>query len=270
MSNVCRTGVKYLTEKMHEHEQQLDHALTTSIEATNRVAGMQGQTLPYQLRSDAFVTSIILLCFVLLSYSLRNGKKYILQRIKDLFQHKERVSLFDEASTSGNRYTFTLTVITSILSGLYIYEYISETNPTLLHFVSHSLTLSIYIGITLFYITSKWLSYQFINWIFFDKDRNNYWLQTYFNLVSGLSFLLFPIMLFIIYFNLSLHESQILITIILLFAKILLFYKCIRNFFNQVYGFLHFILYFCALEIIPLILFWKGITYINTILVLKF
>ena len=108
------------------------------------------------------------------------------------------------------------------------------------------------------------------DWIFFDKERNKYWIQTYFDLVSGASFLLFPVVLLIIYFNLGIQTSKTLIIFLLVFAKILLFYKSIRNFFKHVYGFLHFILYFCALEIIPLILFWKGITYINNILVLKF
>lgn len=203
------------------------------------------------------------------SYSLKNGKKYVLQRIKALFQYKERFSLFDDATTSSNRYVFTLTIISCVLSGLYIYEYISETDFMLIRSVSNGLMLGIYIGMSLFYISFKWVAYQFVNWIFFDKERNNYWTQTYFDLVSGISFLLFPVMLLIIYFNLGIQTSKVLIVFLLLFAKILLFYKSIRNFFKHVYGFLHFILYFCALEIIPLILFWKGITYINNILVLK-
>ena len=203
------------------------------------------------------------------SYSLKNGKKYVLQRIKALFQYKERFSLFDDATTSSNRYVFTLTIISCVLSGLYIYEYISETDFMLIRSVSNGLMLGIYIGMSLFYISFKWVAYQFVNWIFFDKERNNYWIQTYFDLVSGISFLLFPVMLLIIYFNLGIQTSKVLIVFLLLFAKILLFYKSIRNFFKHVYGFLHFILYFCALEIIPLILFWKGITYINNILVLK-
>lgn len=268
MSTVCRIGVKYIAEKMDEQQQRLDQALIASVQA-NPKAGMQGQPLPYQLRSDAFVTGIILICFVLFSYSLKNGKKYVLQRIKALFQYKERFSLFDDATTSSNRYVFTLTIICCVLSGLYIYEYISETDFMLIRSVSNGLMLGIYIGMSLFYISFKWMAYQFVNWIFFDKERNNYWIQTYFDLVSGISFLLFPVMLLIIYFNLGIQTSKVLIVFLLLFAKILLFYKSIRNFFKHVYGFLHFILYFCALEIIPLILFWKGITYINNILVSK-
>lgn len=52
--------------------------------------------------------------------------------------------------------------------------------------------------------------------------------------------------------------------------KILLFYKCIRNFFNHFHGILHLILYFCTLEIIPLLFLWKGLIYINNIFILKF
>ena len=187
MSTVCRIGVKYIAEKMDEQQQRLDQALTASVQA-NPKAGMQGQPLPYQLRSDAFVTGIILICFVLFSYSLKNGKKYVLQRIKALFQ-----------------YVFTLTIISCVLSGLYIYEYISETDFMLIRSVSNGLMLGIYIGMSLFYISFKWVAYQFVNWIFFDKERNNYWIQTSFDLVSGISFLLFPLMLLIIYFNLLFH-----------------------------------------------------------------
>lgn len=269
MSDVCRIGIKYMAEKADKQQQQLDHALVMNIRADQK-AGMQGQPLPYQLRSDVFVTGIILVCFILFSYALKNGKKYVIQRIKELFQYKERISLFDEASASSNRYAFTLTFITAILSGMYIYEYVSETNLPLIHLATHELLLGIYIGATLLYIAFKGAAYEFINWIFFDKERNKYWIQTYFNLVSGVSFLLFPVVLLIIYFNLGIQIGKILIIFLLFFAKILLFYKSIRNFFKHVYGFMHFILYFCALEIIPLILFWKGITYINNILVLKF
>lgn len=63
MSNVCRIGIKYMAEKMDEQQQQLDHALVMSIQADHK-AGMQGQPLPYQLRSDAVVTSIVLVCFI--------------------------------------------------------------------------------------------------------------------------------------------------------------------------------------------------------------
>ena len=107
MSTVCRIGVKYIAEKMDEQQQRLDQALTASVQA-NPKAGMQGQPLPYQLRSDAFVTGIILICFVLFSYSLKNGKKYVLQRIKALFQYKERWDRLRGGCQPGQRQTILL------------------------------------------------------------------------------------------------------------------------------------------------------------------
>ena len=268
MNDVCRTGFREIQQLEQEQQARLDSALIRSMQP-DREAGMQGEPLPYLLRSDWLVTLCLFLCFLLYSYALRNGKKYLAQRFRNFFQHKQRGSLFDEPVGSEVRYTLTMGGVTCILGGFCLYDYFSDNSSLLFQIVPHSLLLGIYVTTIFLLVSFKWISYSFINWIFFDKERNNYWIQTYFDLVSGISFLLFPVMLLIIYFNLGIQTSKVLIVFLLLFAKILLFYKSIRNFFKHVYGFLHFILYFCALEIIPLILFWKGITYINNILVLK-
>lgn len=116
----------------------------------------------------------------------------------------------------------------------------------------------------------KWGSYNFVNWVFFEKEQSKAWIQTYFDLLSAQCFLLLPIILFIIYFRPDVIISNILIAFTLISAKILLFYRGFRNFFNQSYGFLHFILYFCALEMVPLLLLAKGILYMNQIVILNF
>ncbi|MCF2576759.1 DUF4271 domain-containing protein, partial [Phocaeicola barnesiae] len=43
-----------------------------------------------------------------------------------------------------------------------------------------------------------------------------------------------------------------------------------RNFFPHIHGSFHLILYFCALEIVPDLFLWKGIGFINNVLILKF
>ena len=90
------------------------------------------------------------------------------------------------------------------------------------------------------------------------------------DLQIGTGVLLFPVVLLIVYFDLKPDIAKTLVVIILCFAKILLFYKCIKNFFNHFHGCLHLILYFCTLEIIPDLLLWKGINYISHILILNF
>ena len=56
---------------------------------------------------------------------------------------------------------------------------------------------------------------------------------------------------------------------IIIFAKIALFCKCFTNFFGKIHGLVHLILYFCALEILPDLMAWKGIEIVSNNLTLN-
>ena len=73
---------------------------------------------------------------------------------------------------------------------------------------------------------------MFIGWTFFDKNRTNIWLESYSTLIYYAGFALFPFVLFLVYFDLSL-----------------------TNF---------------ALEILPCLLLYQGMIQINNILLIKF
>lgn len=269
MSNQSRIGIKFINSQMQKQQQELQAAMQKSIQASPKT-GMQGEPLPYMLYSDNIINGTVILCFLFLTYALKNCKKYLAQHIKSLFAHKERASLFDEIVNTNSRYIFTLILVTSISSGIYLFNYFIHTNVLLNKIVPHGIALGIYISIILLYIGIKWSMYRFVDWIFFDKEQHETWIQFYFNTTGGISLLLFPAILLIIYSEIGFNEGNYLILIILFLAKILLFYKCFRNFFYHFHGFIHFIVYFCALEIIPLILLWKGLIRLNVFLILIF
>ena len=180
------------------------------------------------------------------------------------------LSFVSDTTASDVRYTLVLILQTCILSGFCVYDYFSDHDLLLFRTVPHCLLLSIYIGYVVFFFVIKWLLYSFVNWIFFNKTRNIIWLESYFNVVIGAGFLLFPIVLLIVYFDLSPQIAPYFIGFVIIIAKILLFYKCFSNFFNKFYGAFHLILYFCALEILPDFVLWKGIILANNILILNF
>ena len=117
--------------------------------------------------------------------------------------------------------------------------------------VSSLLLLGIYVGFCLVYFLLKWLLYMFLGWTFFDKNRTNMWLESYSSLIYYVGFALFPFVLFLVYFDLSFINLIIIGSIILIFTKILMFYKWIKLFFHQFGDLFLLILYFCALEIVP-------------------
>lgn len=270
MNETCHPGIAYVFQLYAEEQNRIDTILTQKVYSVATQDGMNGEAIPYQLRSDWMVTSVLFLCFILASYVLAHGKKHLEQQLKNFSLSKERASLFDDPTASDVRYTLVLIFQTCILAGFCIYDYFSDHDLILFRIVPHYLLLSIFIGCIVCFMILKWISYSFVNWIFFNKTRNIIWIKSYFNVIIGAGFLLFPIVLLIVYFDLSPQLAPYFIGFVIIIAKILLFYKCINNFFNRIYGAFHLILYFCALEILPDLVLWKGIVLANNILVLNF
>ena len=268
MEETDHIGFAELVRLQKEAETCLQQALTAQKETT--AEGMEGRPLPYRMSADWSITCVIGISFILLAYALRNGKKYIFQRMQYLFVHRERASLFDVLSGSDRRYTVALICITCILAGLCLFDHFVENTSLSMQQIPHALLLSIYSCTILIFALLKGGVYRFVNWVFFKKEQQNNWLQTYFDLWSGLCIVLFPIILLTVYLDLPSGQIENLCIGIWCFTKLLLFYKCVRNFFSHFHGILHLILYFCALEIIPAFLLWVGIGEINSLLILKF
>ena len=233
-------------------------------------SGFEGTPIPYSPRTDDAISLTLLACFFLSSIALSRGKKFLSQQVKDFVLHRERASIFDSSTAADVRYLLVLILQTCVLSGITFFNYFHDTCPALVSHVSPLLLQGIYVGLCLAYFLLKWLAYMFLGWVFFDKNRTNIWLESYSALIYYVGFALFPFVLFLVYFDLSLTNLIIIGFIILIFAKILMFYKWIKLFFHQISELFFLIVYFCALEIIPCLLLYQGMIQINNILLIKF
>ena len=233
-------------------------------------SGFEGTPISYSPRTDDAIALTLLVCFFLSSIALARGKKFLSQQVKDFVLHRERTSIFDSSTAADVRYLLVLVLQTCVLSGITFLNYFHDTCPALMDHVSSLLLLGIYVGFCLAYFLLKWLLYMFLGWTFFDKNKTNIWLESYSALIYYVGFALFPFVLFLVYFDLSLTNLVIIGSIILIFTKILMFYKWIKLFFHQFSGLFLLILYFCALEIVPCLLLYKGMIQMNNILLIKF
>ena len=233
-------------------------------------SGFEGTPISYSPRTDDAIALTLLACFFLSSIALARGKKFLSQQVKDFVLHRERTSIFDSSTAADVRYLLVLVLQTCVLSGITFLNYFHDTCPALMDHVSSLLLLGIYVGFCLAYFLLKWLLYMFLGWTFFDKNKTNVWLESYSALIYYVGFALFPFVLFLVYFDLSLTNLVIIGSIILIFTKILMFYKWIKLFFHQFGDLFLLILYFCALEIVPCLLLYQGMVRINDILLIKF
>jgi len=233
-------------------------------------SGFEGTPISYSPRTDDAIALTLLACFFLSSIALARGKKFLSQQVKDFVLHRERTSIFDSSTAADVRYLLVLVLQTCVLSGITFLNYFHDTCPALMDHVSSLLLLGIYVGFCLAYFLLKWLLYMFLGWTFFDKNKTNIWLESHSALIYYVGFALFPFVLFLVYFDLSLTNLVIIGSIILIFTKILMFYKWIKLFFHQFSGLFLLILYFCALEIVPCLLLYQGMIQMNNILLIKF
>ena len=232
-------------------------------------SGFEGTPISYSPRTDDAIALTLLACFFLSSIALARGKKFLSQQVKDFVLHRERTSIFDSSTAADVCYLLVLVLQTCVLSGITFLNYFHDTCPALMDHVSSLLLLGIYVGFCLAYFLLKWLLYMFLGWTFFDKNKTNIWLESYSALIYYVGFALFPFVLFLVYFDLSLTNLVIIGSIILIFTKILMFYKWIKLFFHQFSGLFLLILYFCALEIVPCLLLYQGMIQMNNILLIK-
>lgn len=73
MSNQSRIGIKFIDTQMQKQQQELQAALQKSIQVSQKT-GMQGEPLPYTLCSDNIINGTVILCFLFLTYALKNCK----------------------------------------------------------------------------------------------------------------------------------------------------------------------------------------------------
>lgn len=231
--------------------------------------GVEGLPLIYSPRRDDGIAFVLLCCFFLSSYVLSRNRKFLVQLIKDFLLHRERSSIFTTSTASDVRSLLLLTLQTCVLCSVTIFCCCVEYTPPLAESLPTLAVIGIYFVLCLLYLLVKWGIYSFLGWIFFDKSKVDSWLESYSTLLYYLGFLLFPSVLFCVYFDLGLSASVLITLIFLSFTKILMFYKWIKLFCEHFYGSLLLIVYFCALEVVPCVLLFDGILQLNEYLTIK-
>ncbi len=223
---------------------------------------MNGEPLPYLLRTDSVVVFALFFCIILVAYILLDNKKYLSYKFKDLLANRERNSRYIDVTADSMHYSFLLILHACVLWGICIYSYLIDHSTESFRLFSPYLLLGLICCFIVFVLLKSFLQ-SVVNWVFFDKMRNANWIKTYYNIYIWSGLLLLPIVLLVVLGNLSLNIFSYWICLVVIIMKIVLFFNCFNNFFKNFHGCFHLILYLCALEILPDVLLWKSIWVTN-------
>ena len=218
--------------------------------------GIAGDPIPYSIHGDDILTSILLLLFLLTVVAFSNTRQFIARQTKSFFYfHREGTT---EASETVNELRFQLFLAfqTCVLVSLAFYFYTTYFIGQTFVLVSHYQLIALFLAITIAYFLFKSGLYAIINAVFFDSKKIRQWTKSYLYIIALEGVLLFPAVILLAYFGLNIHSASIYVAITLLIVKFLTFFKCFLIFFQRNVVKLQIILYFCTLEIVPLLVFW--------------
>ena len=232
--------------------------------------GVAGDPVPYTVQHDDVITSLLLLLFVLATIAFSNSRHFIVRQTKNFFSaSREGMTEITETAVEIRFQTFLafLTcLLLSILFYFYTLHYIGET--FLLGSQYH--LIAIFLGIIVVYYLIKTLLYTIVNTVFFDGKKNRQWMKSFLFITSIEGVVLFPLVVVWTFFGISIQNAVFYVVIVISIVKILELFKCFLIFFRQNVVKLQIILYFCTLEIIPMLLCWGALVFTANSLKINF
>ena len=231
--------------------------------------GMAGDPIPYSYANDHLVTSLLIIGFLLIAFTFSRMSNFIVGQAKNFIRpSKNSLSL---SETSGEIYMqIILTGLTCIVYALLYYLYATEFLASTYVTSSEYALLGIFLGVFVVYYLLRFGLYTMVNNLFFDSDRNKKFLTSLLYISSLEGLLLYPALALLAFMHLPAQNAIWYCFIVLILVKIMTFYKSFTIFFKQNDLFLQIFLYFCALEMVPLMTLWGGLSVIVDILKINF
>ncbi|MCD7973874.1 MAG: DUF4271 domain-containing protein [Candidatus Azobacteroides sp.] len=228
----------------------------------------EGILRPYSFKMSSGITFLMLICFFLFVIIYKKGGDYIVQMTQNLFGQTERDSIFVDSTTSSEyQIKFFLLLQSTICLAVFFFIFIKSSAGSNVFLPDKYIIINLLlgIGVILIFWCLKWLMNKFIGYIFFDNQLTENWQSNYFFAIGLLGTLFFPVLLFIINAQneVLIHLSTNLFFLLFGLGFLIFAFKGIRVFLVKPYGFFYFMLYFCALEIIPYIGLYMGLIYIT-------
>lgn len=222
--------------------------------------GISGNLIPYKLSNDIYVTSTLLLCLFMASFLIGRSINPLRLQLKNFFHTHNRNASFLLKSEGEVKHHIFIILLESFVLSLLFFSYMQFKHAGQLTIISPYLPLLADMGICMTYFAIKYTLFGTFNWTFFSETRRETWFTGYNLIIFGKAITLLPLVLVVMYFDLSPEVCIYTFLAIVTAYEALVFYKTWQIFFNRPLGLLPSFLYFCTLELFPLLFLWKILT----------
>ncbi len=224
-----------------------------SISPVKETPGVYGIPYDNDITHSDIVSSLVILCFIVTMTIFSFARDYISNQTKKFFNKISKSRSFTAETINEVKLNIYFTIQTSLLLSIITYTFAVEVTDG--RYTDFPLTLIIPAATLMYllYFTVKYILYMMTDCIFYEEKKIRKQHSDdlcYIMTVQGL--FLFPALLISISTGMEAYSLAIYLSVVIVLAKLLSFYKTICTFSGHYTSILQIILYFCALEMIPL------------------
>lgn len=219
------------------------------------------------LHDTGSMIMFLLSCLFLIT-SYRLGNVYISNLMHNMFSTKGKDDLYADHTMSDTRIIVALMINTCLMEGLLLFYGLTWIDPQLTLALQRSVFLHVFVLVMAagLFITLQLFLYRLIGFTFSDDRLTELWVGGFLASQAMLGLLLFPIVVLALVFPTTIKLMLTLSIILYILARIVFIWKGFRIFFNNLSSSIYFILYLCAVEIVPPLLALAGTVYVCSIL----
>ena len=207
---------------------------------------------------------IFLACFIIISRILSSKARMFLALPEELFRLKERKSIFNESVGNDLSVKLLLLIQTIVILSIFLYlVFFNDKNDDLIsvsEFYEIIGKISLLFIVFLFY---KWISYNIVGKIFFQKEALSQWFSNFLSLIYLLGIMIFIPVLLMFYVGWMYSFCYFFVIFCALIVFSITIYRTYVLFFHDIRHLHHLFLYLCAQEIAPLLVLYQGLIYIT-------
>ena len=232
--------------------------------------GYAATATPYRLRQDGWSGLMLLLCLVLAaSLVVRLRKKFgeLLRGVFFPIPGKTDEPLVDDPLRYSTR--LVAVCLLSLSAAMVTFAYTQHDVGFYLFPETPYILLAAFLLLWLSYFLLKRLTCSFVNWIFFRSEKIFTWQRAYTFLFVAEAVFSLVVALVAVYLPVSSEQVLFMSLFLVALFKLLLLFKTYQIFFPKLYGTLHLIVYFCTLELMPLLVLQQVLTYAGWLFVIK-
>ena len=207
--------------------------------------------------SENWIIGIILVSFIILAWIRLFYNKLLVPTFQSCLNYQTSYNLFRDRSSLSLKVSFSLNIIFYLNTGLFLYLVFNYFGITFFN-VNGIITFLLYAGFLMTIYVAKWIVCSVTGYISLTQKAFSEYLFNVFLFNRNLGLLLFPFLIGIPYIAdyltpIFVHAGIIVIVILYL----LRIFRGITIFLKEGFSIFYMILYLCALEFLPLILFFR-------------